>query len=154
MSWLNTPNKLHPPIRTDMVRSSEEQFASEPFSIEIENMSSAAQRNHVQWLCECDHIQLKPFPMIVLFNCVWMRNATEYWQFYYNVSGVSSDSFGADNALWRNLTETYQFSGWKFCRMSVHLSPRGTSASRCEYCEQREGWGGEERRKLINKHHR
>lgn len=33
--------------------------------------------------------------------------------------------------------------------MSVHLSPRGTSASRCEYCEQREG--GEERRKLINK---
>lgn len=34
MSGLNTPNKLHPPIRTDMVRSSEEQFASEP-SVQI-----------------------------------------------------------------------------------------------------------------------
>lgn len=96
MSWLNTPNKLHPPIRTDMVRSSEEQFASEPsvkifFPLNWKHVLSSSEDSCtvIVW---GDHIQLKPFPMIVLFNCVWMRNATEYWQFYYNDSGVSSDS--------------------------------------------------------------
>lgn len=48
---------------------------------------------------------------------------------------------------WHNV-QTHQFSGWRSCQTSVHLSPPDTSASHCEYCEHKMGERGRGRSEL------